>query len=75
MNDTLHCDTVINGNHIIVDTIYKNDTILIEKTLFNKEFEIIEKFMEKPDFGGSTVSILILIFVGYSIWKKWNCKK
>jgi hypothetical protein len=75
MIDSTHCDTIINGKHIIVDTIYKNDTVFVERTLFDKEFEIINKFMEKPDFGGQVVSVLILMFVAYSLWAKWNCKK
>ena len=75
MIDSTHCDTIINGKHILVDTIYKNDTVFVEKTLFDKEFEIINKFMEKPDFGGQVVSVLILMFVAYSLWAKWNCKK
>lgn len=75
MIDSTHCDTIINGKHIIVDTIYRNDTVFVERTLFDKEFEIINKFMEKPDFGGQVVSVLILMFVAYSLWAKWNCKK
>lgn len=75
MIDSTHCDTVINGKHILVDTIYRNDTVFVERTLFDKEFEIINKFMEKPDFGGQVVSVLILLFVAYSVWSKWNCKK
>lgn len=78
-NDTTylsaHCDTTINGKHTIIDTIYKTDTLIIEKTTFDKEIQIIEKLMEKPDFGKSIVSVLILVFVAYSVVKKWNCKK
>jgi hypothetical protein len=75
MTDSLHYDTVINGQHILVDTIYRNDTVFVEKTTFDKEFEIINKFMEKPDFGGQVCSVLILMFVAYSLWSKWKCKK
>ena len=70
-----HSDTMINDKHIVSDTFLKNDTIYIETITFDKEIKIIENLMEKPDFGKSIVSILILVFVAYSVVKKWNCKK
>lgn len=70
----VHVDTIIDGNHTMIDTIYKHDTLIIEKVTFDKEIQIIERLMEKPDFGKSAVSILILVFVLYSVWNKWNCK-
>ena len=70
-----HTDTIINDKHIVSDTFIKHDTIYIETITFDKEIEIIEKIMNRPDFGKSAVSILILVFVLYSVWKKWSCKK
>tara|TARA_R100001443_G_scaffold116004_3_gene135257 strand:- start:233 stop:553 length:321 start_codon:yes stop_codon:yes gene_type:complete len=70
-----HSDTIINDKHIVTDTFIKHDTIYIETITFDKEIEIIEKIMDRPDFGKSAVSILILVFVLYSVWKKWSCKK
>ena len=72
--ELIHVDTIIDGNHTIIDTIYKHDTLIIEKVTFDKEIQIIERLMDRPDFGKSSVSILILIFVIYSVLKKWNCK-
>lgn len=78
-NDTTylsaHCDTTINGKHTIIDTIYKTDTLIIEKTTFDKEIEVIEKLINRPDFGKSVCSVLVLVFVAFTIWKKWNCKR
>ena len=69
-----HIDTIIDGKHVIVDTIRKTDTLIIEKVTYDKEIQIIERIMEKPDAGRSVVSVLILLFCIYSIWKKWNHK-
>lgn len=70
-----HCDTVINEKHVVIDTFKKNDTLIIEKTLYADELRIIEKLIDRPDFGKSAVSVLIVAFVLYSVIKKWNCKK
>jgi len=77
MNDSTytHCDTLIEGKHTIIDTIVKNDTIIIEKTTFDKEYQIIEKLIDNKDFGKGICSVLILVFVAYTLYKKWNCKK
>jgi hypothetical protein len=70
-----HIDTIINDQHIIIDTFKNRDTIIIEKQLFTQELKIIEKLIDRPDFGKGILSSLILIFVAYSIIKKWKCKK
>ncbi len=70
-----HCDTIINKKHVVIDTFKKNDTLIIEKTLYQDELRIIEKLIDRPDFGKSAVSVLIVAFVLYSLIKKWNCKK
>ena len=70
-----HCDTIINEKHVVIDTFKKNDTLIIEKTLYQDELRIIEKLIDRPDFGKSAVSLLIVAFVLYSLIKKWNCKK
>ncbi len=70
-----HLDTVIEDKHIVIDTMIKNDTVIIERQTFDTEIKIIEKLLDRPDFSKSAVSILILIFVIYSIVKKWNAKK
>lgn len=76
MNDTLiHTDTTIDGKHKVIDTIYKNDTIYIETTTYDKEYKIIEKLIDHEDFGKSIVSVLILVFVVYTLICKWNHKK
>jgi len=78
-NDTVillnHLDTVIEDKHIVIDTMIKNDTVIIERQTFDTEIKIIEKLLDRPDFGKSAVSILIFVFVIYSIIKKWNAKK
>lgn len=78
-NDTMiilgHCDTVINNKHVIIDTFKTNDTVYVEKTLFDDEIRIIEKLIDKPNFGTSAVSLLIIGFIIYSVIKKWNCNK
>ena len=68
-----HCDTIIEGKHVVIDTIIKNDTLIVEKVMYDREIQIIERLLDKPDAGKSVVSILILVFCVYSIWKKWNC--
>jgi hypothetical protein len=74
MSDTIvhtgHCDTVIANKHIVIDTFVKQDTVYIETQTFNKEIEIIEKLINKPDFGKSVVSVLVLVFVCYTLLKK-----
>ena len=70
-----HVDTVINNKHVIVDTFMSKDVLIIEKQTFDKEIEIIEKLINRPDFGQSAVSVFIVAFVLYSVWRKWNCKK
>ena len=78
-NDTVflinHLDTVIEDKHIVIDTMIKNDTVIIERQTFDTEIKIIEKLLDRPDFGKSAVSILIFVFVIYSIVKKWKIKK
>lgn len=78
-NDTVflinHFDTVIEDKHIVIDTMIKNDTVIIERQTFDTEIKIIEKLLDRQDFGKSAVSILIFVFVIYSIVKKWNIKK
>jgi len=71
---TSHVDTTINDKHVVIDTFKNADTIYVETHTFDKEIQIIEKLMDRPDFGKSAVSILIMVFVIYSVWKKWNCK-
>lgn len=76
MNDTLiHTDTIVDGKHKVIDTICKNDTIYIETITYDKEYEIIEKLIDHKDFGKSVVSVLILVFVAYTLLSKWNHKK
>lgn len=69
-----HVDTNIGGKHVVIDTIYKRDTIIIEKTTYDREVELLEKILDRPDFGKSFLSILIVVFVGLSILRKWRCK-
>ena len=40
--ELIHVDTIIDGNHTIIDTIYKHDTLIIEKVTFDKEIQIID---------------------------------
>ena len=70
-----HLDTTIDGKHIVIDTVLHHDTVYVEKHTYDKEIQIIEKLINRPDFGKSAASILIVLFVCYSIWKKWNCNK
>ena len=74
MSDTIvhtgHCDTVIVDKHIVIDTFVKQDTVYIETQTFDKEIEIIEKLINKPEFGKSIVSVLVLVFVCYTLLKK-----
>ncbi len=74
MSDTIvhtgHCDTIIEDKHIVIDTFVKQDTVYIETQTFDKEIEIIEKLINKPDFGKSVVSVLVLVFVCYALLKK-----
>ena len=74
MSDTIvhtgHCDTVIKNKHIVIDTFVKQDTVYIETQTFDKEIQILEKLIDKPDFGKSVVSVLVLVFVCYTLLKK-----
>ena len=74
MSDTIvhtgHCDTVIENKHIVIDTFVKQDTVYIETQTFDKEIQILEKLIDKPDFGKSVVSVLVLVFVCYALLKK-----
>ena len=67
-----HCDTTINNQHIIIDTFVSKDTVYVEKQIFDEEIRIIEKLIDKPNFGTSAVSVLILVFICYTIIKKWK---
>ncbi len=74
MSDTItyhtsHCDTIINNQHVVIDTFKNDNSTVIEKNIFNEEIRIIEKLIDKPDFGSSAVSILIVVFVVYSIMR------
>ena len=70
-----HHDTLIEGKHIVIDTIQKNDTIYIETHTYDKELQVINKLIDSPHFGKSVCSVLILVFVAYTVWSKWNCNK
>ncbi len=74
MSDTIvhtgHCDTVIEDKHIVIDTFVKQDTVYVETQTFEKEIQILEKLIDKPDFGKSVVSVLVLVFVCYTLLKK-----
>jgi hypothetical protein len=74
MSDTIvhtgHCDTIIEDKHIVIDTFVKQDTVYIETQTFDKEIQILEKLIDKPDFGKSVVSVLVLVFVCYTLLKK-----
>ena len=70
-----HCDTLIEGKHIIIDTTIKNDTIYVETQTFDKEIQVIEKLIEHKDFGKGVCSILVLVFVVYTLWSKRKCTK
>ena len=74
MSDTIvhtgHCDTIIENKHIVIDTFVKQDTVYIETQTFDKEIQILEKLIDKPDFGKSVVSVLVLVFVCYTLLKK-----
>lgn len=70
-----HTDTIIDNQHVVIDTFKSKDTVYVEKTLFDQELKIIEKLIDRPDFGKGLCSILVLIFVAYAILKKWKCKK
>ena len=74
MSDTIvhtgHCDTVIENKHIVIDTFVKQDTVYIKTQTFDKEIQILEKLIDKPDFGKSVVSVLVLVFVCYTLLKK-----
>ena len=73
-NDTIylinHTDTVINGKHIVIDTCIKRDTVYIERSVYDTELKIIEQIINRPDFGKSILSILVLVFVSFVILKK-----
>tara|TARA_R110002153_G_scaffold31768_4_gene96558 strand:+ start:2086 stop:2319 length:234 start_codon:yes stop_codon:yes gene_type:complete len=74
MSDTIvhtgHCDTIIEDKHIIIDTFIKQDTVYIETQTYDKEIQIIETLINKPEFGKSFVSVLVLVFVCYTLLKK-----
>ena len=74
MSDTIvhtgHCDTIIEDKHIIIDTFIKQDTVYIETQTYDKEIQIIETLINKPEFGKSVVSVLVLVFVCYTLLKK-----
>ena len=63
-----HSDTVIGGKLVVIDTVMHHDTIVIEKHTYDKEIQIIEKLINKPDFGKSFASILIVILTITHIW-------
>tara|TARA_R110001592_G_scaffold87052_1_gene256937 strand:+ start:7411 stop:7665 length:255 start_codon:yes stop_codon:yes gene_type:complete len=76
-NDTIyfhtgHSDTIIENQHIIIDTFISRDTVYVETQTFDKEIQIIEKLIDRPDFSKDAVSILVVIFVAYTIIKKWK---
>jgi hypothetical protein len=70
-----HTDTIIDGKHVCIDTMVKNDTIYIETIKYDKEYEIIEKLIDHKDFGKGVTGILVLVFVAFTLYKKWNCTK
>ena len=71
-------DSIVIVKHFESDTLVVDSTFCIDKegdtTLivdnYATEIKILEKLLERDDFGKSFLSILILIFVIYSVLKR-----
>jgi len=63
--DSVEIDTciLINQNH---DT-----TTLVHEIIHDRELKIIEKLIQKEDFGKNIVSIMVVLFLGYAIISRW----
>jgi len=63
--DSVEIDTciLINQNH---DT-----TTLVHEIIHDRELKIIEKLIQKEDFGKNVVSIMVVLFLGYAIISRW----
>lgn len=63
--DSVEIDTciLINQNH---DT-----TTLVHEVIHDRELKIIEKLIERPDFGKNVVSIMVVLFIGYAVLHRY----
>ena len=63
--DSVEIDTciLINQNH---DT-----TTFVHEIIHDRELKIIEKLIEKEDFGKDVVSIMVVLFIGYAVLHRW----
>ena len=67
---TYHAEDSINVVDTFVLMSEKDTTILVQKT--TKEYEILEKLIERDDFGKNIFITLVAVFIIYSIFRKRN---
>lgn len=83
MENDLFVDSnfVVEHTHHSEDSTYQLDTfvmvtntddttILVERT--DKEYQILEKIVEREDFGKNIFITLVAVFIIYSIYRKRN---
>ena len=60
------CDSVEIDTCILINQ--NNDTTtLVHEIIHDRELKIIEKLIQKEDFGKDVVSIMVVLFIGYAI--------
>lgn len=64
------CDSVEIDTCILINQ--NNDTTtLVHEIIHDRELKIIEKLIQKEDFGKNVVSIMVVLFLGYAIISRW----
>ena len=64
------CDSVEIDTCILINQ--NNDTTtLVHEIIHDRELKIIEKLIEKEDFGKNVVSIMVVLFIGYAVISRW----
>lgn len=75
--DSIHHTYVQGSDTINVDTLKvltdQGDTAIVIRELIHEiDYEIIEKLLDDPNWGGKIASILILLFALLAVGKRWK---
>lgn len=67
--DTIKVDTL----EVLTDT---GDTAtIVKEVIHDVDYQIIERLLDDPDWGGKIVSVLILAFAVLAVLKRWKKTK
>ena len=65
------CDSVEIDTCILINENL-DTTTLVHEIIHERELQIIEKLIKQPDFGKNVISIMVVLFIGYSILHRWR---